>query len=316
MEELGTMWAHAESGDEMKSRLLWTAMELESVKMEASEEMKKYKHNIRNLLELLKTAYRERDEAREQIYWLLEKLSPPISAFKELEPGPSHPLVSPELDNYLATATTIKAISSLTESNGSHSPLESFVVDAVTSPPDSSSFTFVNQQRFNGAGSIVGRRRVDTFSGIDILDDLARGKVLPQKGKLLQAVTEAGPLLQTLLVAGPLPQWRNPPPLQPINAPLLPPHVVSTIKGFDSDAGSSGHQQHVPSPAGCGIVTAHKPVSLDLHRHDNVGRANPQMCSASLLNVMGSRGFPSNCLHPLSSGPGGQFHMAKRQRFH
>ncbi|KAK1426268.1 hypothetical protein QVD17_14938 [Tagetes erecta] len=45
-------------------------------------------------------------------------------------------------------------------------------------------------------------------------------KVLPEKGKLLEAVMKAGPLLQNLLLAGPLPHWRHPPP--PLEAYQIP----------------------------------------------------------------------------------------------
>lgn len=50
--------------------------------------------------------------------------------------------------------------------------------------------------------------------GSVIIDELAKQRPLPEKGKLMQAVMNAGPLLQTLMVAGPLPTWRNPPPFQ------------------------------------------------------------------------------------------------------
>lgn len=52
------------------------------------------------------------------------------------------------------------------------------------------------------------------------MDSLVKGRALPQKGMLLQAVLQAGPLLQTLMVAGPLPRWRNPPQMmQPFQIP-------------------------------------------------------------------------------------------------
>ncbi|XBI69366.1 hypothetical protein VPH35_048440 [Triticum aestivum] len=54
-----------------------------------------------------------------------------------------------------------------------------------------------------------------------VLEQLAAKRPLPQRGQLLQAVMEAGPLLENLLVAGPVPQWRNPPPVQPIPSPVI-----------------------------------------------------------------------------------------------
>lgn len=57
--------------------------------------------------------------------------------------------------------------------------------------------------------------------GSAIIEDLAKGRPRPEKGKLLQSVMEAGPLLDTLLVAGSLPQWRDPPPMR--QDPQVPP---------------------------------------------------------------------------------------------
>ncbi|KAK1271236.1 hypothetical protein QJS04_geneDACA023675 [Acorus gramineus] len=53
------------------------------------------------------------------------------------------------------------------------------------------------------------------------IDRLVKARALPEKGRLMQAVTDAGPLLKTLLVAGPLPMWRNPPP--PLERLQIPP---------------------------------------------------------------------------------------------
>ncbi|KAJ6323259.1 hypothetical protein OIU77_012980 [Salix suchowensis] len=75
------------------------------------------------------------------------------------------------------------------------------------------SFLFKNSttgQKFTGLVS-PGGNSVENDRGIAVIDYLAQGKVLPQKGKLLQAVMDAGPLLQSLLITGQLPQWRNPP---------------------------------------------------------------------------------------------------------
>lgn len=64
-----------------------------------------------------------------------------------------------------------------------------------------------------------------------LINSLAKGKALPQKGRLLKAVMEAGPLLQTLMVAGQLPRWRNPPP--PVQKPQVPAQTTMQEKGFD-----------------------------------------------------------------------------------
>lgn len=275
--------------EDMKNRLLCTTLELQSVKMEAGEEMKKYKDYIKHLLGLLKIAYQERDEARDQLHRLFSKLTPPNPSINELSSGPAYSH-GPQPDNYPVAA---KAISSLTESNNSHSPVDSFL-DAVSSP-DSSSLVFVNQRLNNHI-------QADPCSGV--IDDLAKGKALPQKGKLLQAVMEAGPLLQTLLVAGPLPQWRNPPPLKPIRVP-----DVISMKGHDP-ASTSRHQ---PVQGHNGIIAPK--LLMTSGSYCDLPRANPQMCSASMVSFMGSTGFPYSSSHQLSSGSTGQFPMAKRQRF-
>lgn len=278
----------------MRNRLLWTTIELESVKMEASEEMKKYKDHIRHLLELLKIAYQERDEARDRLHKLLDKLAPPNP--NDLGSGP---VLSPgnQPDNYSVLA---KANSSVTESNNSHSPVDS-LLDMVSSP-DSSSFVFANQRPKSlvqepAAGPITTPNN-DPRSCI--IDELAKGKVLPQKGKLLQAVTEAGPLLQTLLLAGPLPQWRNPPPLQPIR---IPPEI--SMKGCHP-AGTS--HSRIPGPGG---IVSQKTFGLAPY-HD-LPRASPQMCSASMFSFTDTRSRFNNS-HPLSSCPSIQIPLKKRQR--
>ncbi|KAK4780264.1 hypothetical protein SAY87_016370 [Trapa incisa] len=54
---------YEEGMEETKNKLLWTTLELESVKREAGEESKKYHEHIKRLLGVLKMAYLERDEA-------------------------------------------------------------------------------------------------------------------------------------------------------------------------------------------------------------------------------------------------------------
>lgn len=283
----------------MKNKLLCANLELQSMKMEASEEMMKCKQNIMHLLGLLKIAYQERDEARDQLYRLLDKLASPLdSSFNDLLHGPAYSL-GPQHDIYPVPA---KANSSVTESDNSQSPVESFY--DVVSSPDSSSLMLANQQSNSfiqeyGVGSLLGQQ-IDP--GTAMIDELAMGKVLPQKGKLLEAVMEAGPLLQTLLVAGPLPQWRDPPPLQPIS---VPPMV--SVKGCDPP--STG-QRPVLSPTG---IIAQKALSLG--PYNGMPRANPQMCSASMLSLMGLSGLPCNSGHFLSSSPSNRTPMVKRQRF-
>ncbi|XP_057479385.1 uncharacterized protein LOC130766716 [Actinidia eriantha] len=234
MEDMASLWSYQESLDELKQKLLYNTLELESVKMEANEEMRKNKEYVKQLVQLLKIACQERDEARDQLQKLLNQLMPCTAPTKIFTPlpqfGPKSPLIMPT-----------KAQSSITESNSlsgtynhhSHgsSPVNSFF-DAVSSPElsnvsvaDSINLGFVNQPLVQDYTWILPK--ID--EGCLVVDNIVEGKSLPQKGKFLQAVLETGPLLQTLLVAGPLPRWQNPPPLQTCHIPPV------AIKGFDAE---------------------------------------------------------------------------------
>lgn len=169
--------------DELRQKLQYSSFELEAVKAKANEETKHHQEEVKNLLHLLKLARQERDEAKDQLQKLL----------------------------------TIKTNSSITESN-SHgsSPVDSFF--EPVSSPELSNFNIipepVNQIKFKNRQQPVNRilKKIDPVEAL--MDEIIKGKSLPEKGKLLQTVMKSGPLLQTLLVAGPLPRWRNPPPLQ------------------------------------------------------------------------------------------------------
>ncbi|KAL5581079.1 hypothetical protein UlMin_013521 [Ulmus minor] len=200
MEELDSMWSYLDNVDELKQKLLDTTMELESVKMEAREQIKKSEVSIKNLLNLVKIAYKERDEAREQLQKILLNNNNKLMVSNKNQP--EIPTILPQNEPESPLFLPTKANSSITESNSlsetynhqSHgsSPVDS-LLDAVSSP----------------------------------VDNLLKGKLLPQIGKLLQSVMDAGPLLQTLLVVGPLP-WPNPPPLQTFKIPPV------SIKGCEA----------------------------------------------------------------------------------
>nr|POE73561.1 hypothetical protein CFP56_47801 [Quercus suber] len=199
MEEFGCLWSYQENIDEVKQKLIYTTLELETIKIEANEEIRKNRESVRNLHNLLKIAYQERDEARDQLQNLLNKLM----ASSPTELPNIHPHVHPESPLVIPA----KANSSITESN-------------------SLSETYNHQSHGSSAvDSLFDAVSSPDFSNINVVDS---GKALPQKGKLLQAVMEAGPLLQTLIVAGPLPRWRNPPPLQPFKIPPF------SIKGCET----------------------------------------------------------------------------------
>lgn len=192
-----------QSSDQLRLKLIDTIAELENTRNVKDE-----------LLNMLEIAYKERDQAREQLQILMKKLaSSNSSMFYEVQHNNNN-------NNNVVIQST-KAKSSITESNSpSHvsSPVDSFI-EAVSSPEfsnvgvDSHNKYFFNQTLVHDEVDVASR----------LIDSLARGKVLPQKGKLLDAVINAGPLLQNLVLSGPLPTWKNPPPLSSIK---IPPFVV------------------------------------------------------------------------------------------
>ncbi|KAJ6424986.1 hypothetical protein OIU84_025707 [Salix udensis] len=309
MEELNSLWDFEESSDELKQKLVYTTIELESVKAEANEELRKHKEDVKQLINLLKIAYQERDEAKGQLQKLLNKLV--LFSSSELLPvlpqsQPENPLVIPAKVISGVTESTSLSDSYNHQSHGS-SPVDS-LFDAVSSPDfssinmvESSHMGFVNQALVQDYdGSIPTGLAASAMADIDpadtVIDNFLKGKVLPQKGKLLQAVMSSGPLLQTLLLAGPLPRWRNPPPLQQFKIPV-------SIKGLETPKltanSSCPTQQSFPSPSNFGL-----------------SRGSSQMCSASMLDFAtraSGSGIGHGCL--LSSGAMHQIPARKRQRF-
>ncbi|CBI16193.3 unnamed protein product, partial [Vitis vinifera] len=239
MEDMASLWNFQENIEELKQKLLYATIELESARMEANEEMKKNKESIKQLLQLLKVAYQERDEARDQLQKILNKPT--------------------------------KANSSITESNSlsetynpqSHGspPVDSFF-DTVTSP-DLSNITLADST------GLVSSRTAKIDQASAVIDNLVKGKALPQKGNLLQAVMEAGPLLQTLLVAGPLPRWRNPPTLQPFQIPPV------SIKGCDTAINNQKTAANLSN-------FVQKPLNSSSYVEMSCGSS--QMFSSSMLN--------------------------------
>lgn len=290
--------------DELKQKLLYASFELESVKSQANEEMKQ-------MLQILKKTFQERNEARDQLHKLVNKLMNP-SAKPTTEILAAMPRISPE--NPLVKPT--RANSSITESNSfsdqpynyhtqNSSPVES-LFDAVTSPDfsnlnnhqivDSSNIAFMNHEAFvqdYNVPSVV----VKVDQGSLIIDNLVKGKTLPQKGNLVQSVLGAGPLLQTLLVAGPLPKWKNPPPLQPFHIPPV------TIKGCNVE--NIGLK--VSESSSYSLVPMNSRSSVEMS------------CVTSQMIPM-SNGTPGSCVgsgrYTVSAGNVNNFVACKRQKFH
>ncbi|XP_045826531.1 uncharacterized protein LOC123918505 [Trifolium pratense] len=213
MEELDSVFIYQEREHELRQKLIDTTLELETMKSIKTE-----------LFNLLKTAYQERDEARNQLQNLMNKLIPtsPIH-LQDMLVQQESPLMF----------HSSKPNPSLTESSSlSHGspPVDSFF-ETVSSPEFSNSNmchlkyhqnrqNLVQVQDFNYL-MVPTEKPVYVDRGTLVIDSMAKERVLPQKGKLLQAVVEAGPLLQNILLAGPLPTWRNPPPLKDIKLPSL-----------------------------------------------------------------------------------------------
>lgn len=153
--------------EELKQKLLCTTLELEALKVNSKEEMRKSEQSIDQLLKLLQVITHERDEARGQLKLLLSKLKH-IPKTRELRLSPVPDSIAGEC--------------------GSSSPVGSPELPSVKLAAAGATRTGSSDHSKAGA----------------VMDWLVMNRPLPQKGKLLQAVLEAGPTLQTLLLAGPL----------------------------------------------------------------------------------------------------------------
>ncbi|XP_020552552.1 uncharacterized protein LOC105170379 isoform X2 [Sesamum indicum] len=286
--------------EQLGQKLLFTTLELEKLKAEAMEEVRKNKEYVKQLIHLLKYAIQERDEARNQLHKLLNKTMTLTTTAENFSAVPLFQADSPLLK-------PAKANSSITESNSlsetynyhSHgsSPVES-LFDAVSSP-EFSNMNLVASQPLVQDSVVVPK--VD--QGSLIIDNLVKGRALPQKGKLLQSVLQAGPLLQTLLLAGPLPRWRNPPQFQPFQIPPV------SIKGCETDAFSQKPASNVGQLAS---------RSMNSQPYAQMSCGTAQVQAAPMLNYanLASGTCPSN-VSLISSGMNttGYAPLVKRQRF-
>ena len=62
-----------QSMDDLKHKLFYTNLELQNMKVKADVTMRKHKDIVQHLLNLLANAYKERDEARDQLQKLIDK---------------------------------------------------------------------------------------------------------------------------------------------------------------------------------------------------------------------------------------------------
>ncbi|XP_031481989.1 uncharacterized protein LOC116252079 [Nymphaea colorata] len=204
------------SVEELRHALLCTTLELEYTRNTAKEEMEKHEQQAREMLQLLKQACRERDEAKDRCRDLLEKL---LLASSTNTPGTAE--VFTNVDPKRVDSTTSECDSlSRASSSTAHSGFGFDLSDdhRRVSPPPPPTPPMAEPTSTKG-------KLASTWC--DIWPET--GARLPEKGKLLQAVVDAGPLLQTLLLAGPLPQWRHPPP--PLTSFQIPPVDVCMSTG-------------------------------------------------------------------------------------
>lgn len=182
------------------------------MKNNSREELRKKEDNINQLIHLVKAANLERDEARDQLQMLLNKLTLP-NPVELFSVAPLQALGS----------SSLTGSDNLTDAPNNHSHDSSpTVIDESISPDLSivnfadSSNALISQQH---ALNVCAPSTEDNMMKL-IFEQLAK-KPLPEKGRLLEAVIGAGPILETLFVAGSLPRWRNPPPLKPFLVPPL-----------------------------------------------------------------------------------------------
>ncbi|KAK7336984.1 hypothetical protein VNO77_17540 [Canavalia gladiata] len=278
-----------ENIEEIKHRLLCAKLELISARTEANAEIKKYEETVKRLYKLLKIVCQERDEARDQVQLLLRNFRASTSAETSSNiPQVDHPngpaflhcKTKPSMNNNKVQDTSSKAFPnhcdlslSCLQPNEKHSSVD------LTLP--------IQPNHQNKAGTIkadisASRDNVDNSASL-MIDKMVCGKPLPQKGRLLQTVTEAGPLLHTLLVA-PLPQWQNPPSLSSSGqdnnsctntdekASVDPNGFIPTSLSL-AFPGNSGGPSQMPSASGSGLSSVkNEPVSyvdMDSNRMHN-----------------------------------------------
>uniref|UniRef100_A0A7N0VEP5 Uncharacterized protein n=1 Tax=Kalanchoe fedtschenkoi TaxID=63787 RepID=A0A7N0VEP5_KALFE len=245
---LSPYFCHGKSVEELGQSWLCTTVELESLRMQAQEEIRRRDEQLEHVKELLFRAMVERDEAVQKCQTLqAERLllqqqqlvhsnqmqqqqlikeikntaADPLSGHSSIEDEPVKPLDS----------------NNISSSDCDESIVSSPAADPVPVPAPIIHHTHSKLQSFHE--EVMERL---------LLPD--NNRPLPEKGKLLQAVMNAGPLLQTLLLAGPLPQWRHPPP--PLDSFEIPPVTIninssskiSRKRGLTSHCSDSPPESH------------------------------------------------------------------------
>uniref|UniRef100_A0A8I7B6L2 Uncharacterized protein n=2 Tax=Hordeum vulgare subsp. vulgare TaxID=112509 RepID=A0A8I7B6L2_HORVV len=181
--DLHSTYQDQESMEEVKRRLAAAMAELEV----AREEAHRKEQSIAALVDLVHRTAEERDQLRQHLLLARDLVAATTSSSSDS--GHSLPPFSPPAVHHPTLAALLEDRSTAMANNDRSTPV------AIVDDDD------------------------DRTSAV--LEQLAAKRPLPQRGRLLQAVMEAGPLLESLLVAGPVPQWRNPPPVQPVPSPVI-----------------------------------------------------------------------------------------------
>lgn len=313
MEDIATLWPFQDSIDELKQRLQYMTYDLEITRKRANEEMRKNREQTNRLLQLLQAAFKERDEAKAQLN-KIQQILPFIN-------NTNNNSIKPCFDELIPFSpdTTLFTNSGLTESQSqsqsqSLSHVSSPVMDSLSYPPppapSSSDSTAINglKPKLETTQMMIIQPNKVTDQGSSIIEKLAKGRPLPQKGKLLEAVVEAGPLLQTLMVAGSLPRWHNPPVVVPYNQ--IPP---VDFKGWASVGGGFSHNMG-PEVAPDHSSSLLKGVGTSLH-NPNYGQILPP----KPMLEFGSASSSGSCLmggRLMTSAANFDCQIAKRQRIH
>ncbi|RRT70238.1 hypothetical protein B296_00026999 [Ensete ventricosum] len=224
-----------QSTEGLEHELLCVTLELESLRANAKEEIRRREEDINQLIQRIELITHERDAARDQLQLLLDKIT-------QANTGELSPMLPGSLQPDSSQMRQTGATSNITESD-SLSGTRTHNSHSIVAFPESPSVKTANtcnmltvQQRSSPANNSTADRASVT------INSLATNKPLPQKGKLLQAVFEAGPTLQTLLLAGSLPRWRNPPPPPP------PQPFQGPTPGVQAQTGSLLTPKTVPNP--------------------------------------------------------------------
>lgn len=190
--------------EELRQALLYTTLELQTTIASAKEEITRRELEIIQIKDLLTRTMKERDEAQSRCKKLqLEKLILQQQLSRKEQPK----LAAAPSPRKTSSGDDEAMLVSSGVSNSSLSPSP-----AAAAPPV-----------------------------LKVAPELAVQKLLPPKGKLLQAVMEAGPLLQTLLLAGPLPQWEHPPP--PLDSTEIPPVAIPSPSSSTKFSGGFGNKR-------------------------------------------------------------------------